>query len=170
MRRTSTRLRGFVAALLMAGAFLASAAPPDLLPASRAFQLSGRLEQDRATLRYRIAEGYYLYRDKLRFSMEPAAAAAGTPILPRGRIKHDEFFGRVETYRGEVVIHLPVRPRGPQGQVVVTAIAQGCADVGVCYPPHQDTLVLVAGQPETGAMPQARGGTKSLLDALDGKP
>lgn len=151
-------------------AFAALAAPADLLPPGQAFRLTGRLEQGRAILRYRVADGYYLYRDKIRISMDPAAAADGKPALPVGRVKHDEFFGRVETYRGEVVIHVPLRRRPPTDRIVVTATSQGCADAGVCYPPHQETLDLMVGRPEAGPTTPGRSDGKSLLDALGGKP
>jgi thioredoxin:protein disulfide reductase len=157
----------FAAALSLAGM---PAAAADLLPAGQAFPLSGRLDQGRAILRFRIADGYYLYRDKLRFSVEPAAAQAGKPTLPKGQMKNDEFFGRVEIYRGEVVIRLPVRTPTAHEPIVVTAVSQGCADAGVCYPPQQVRLALLPGQPEAGPDVPGTQGRKSLLDALDGKP
>jgi thioredoxin:protein disulfide reductase len=147
-----------------------SATAAELLPAGQAFALAGRLEQGRAVLRYRIADGYYLYRDKLRFSVAPPATQAGQPSLPKGRMKTDEFFGRVETYRGEVVIRLPVRAAAANEPIVVTAVSQGCADAGVCYPPQQVSLTLVPGQPETAAATPGAQGRKSLMDALEGKP
>jgi len=161
------------AAQLCAAAFALAVAPAgaaDLLPAGEAFALAGRLDPGRVILRYRIADGYYLYRDKLRFTVTPPAVLAGKPTLPRGRMKNDEFFGRVETYRGEVVIRLPVRTPAANEPIVVTAVSQGCADAGVCYPPQQVSLTLVAGQPETAATVPGAPGRKSLLDALDGKP
>lgn len=157
----------FAAALTLAGL---PAAAADLLPAGQAFALSGRLDQGRAILRYRIADGYYLYRDKLRFSVEPPAAQAGGPTLPKGKMKNDEFFGRVEIYRGEVVVRVPVRTPASNEPIVVTAVSQGCADAGVCYPPQQVSLTLLPGQPEAAAKGPGAPERKSLLDALDGKP
>jgi thioredoxin:protein disulfide reductase len=154
-------------ALTLAGLPVTAA---DLLPAGQAFALAGRLEPGGAVLRYRIADGYYLYRDKLRFSLEPAAAQAGKPALPKGQMKNDEFFGRVAIYRGEVVIRLPVRTSAPNEPIVVTAVSQGCADAGVCYPPQQVSLTLVLGQPEKSAATPGAQGRKSLMDALEGKP
>lgn len=162
------------AAFVLFGAALSVAEMPatatDLLPAGQAFALAGRLEQGRAVLRYRIADGYYLYRDKLRFSLEPAGVQVGKPTLPKGQMKNDEFFGRVAIYRGEVVIRLPVRTSTPNEPIVVTAVSQGCADAGVCYPPQQVSLTLVPGKPETAATTPGAPGRKSLMDALEGKP
>ena len=168
MKRLRFALPSLVAAWSLVTAALA--APADLLPPGQAFRLTGHLEEGRAILRYRIADGYYLYRDKIRISVDPAAATDGKPALPAGRVKHDEFFGKVETYRGEVVIRLPLRRRLPTDRMLVTATSQGCADVGVCYPPHQQTLELVAGQPEVDATAPGRSRGKSLIDELGGKP
>lgn len=163
--------RPFVPALALALALLgAPAGASELLPAAEAFALSGRLHQNHAVLRYRIADGYYLYRDKFRFSVEPAGAQTGKAALPKGRMKTDEFFGRVETYRGEVEIRLPVRQQAGAEPIVVTAVSQGCADAGVCYPPLRVSLTLTPGQPETRATAPGAQGGKSLLDALGGKP
>ncbi len=72
---------------------------PKLLPPEQAFRLSARA-LDPATIeaRFDVADGYYLYRDKLRFTIEPVGALPAN--LPPGKRKHDEFFGDVETYRG----------------------------------------------------------------------
>lgn len=153
---------------LVGGAAPVVAAPPELLPAREAFRVSAKLESREIAVRYRVAEGYYLYRDKLRFEVAPATA--GKPRLPRGVVKRDEFFGRTETYRDEVVIRIPLRGRGPD-RVTLTATSQGCADAGVCYPPRQDVLVLVAGASEVApAAATQRPSGKTLLDALGGKP
>ncbi len=164
------RNRAFLLFAAVLGLADLPATAADLLPAGQAFALAGRLDQGRAVLRYRIADGYYLYRDKLRFTVAPTAALTGKPTLPKGRMKDDEFFGRVEIYRGEVVIRLPVRTPAPTEPIVVTAVSQGCADAGVCYPPQQVSLTLRPGQPETAADSPAPQGRRSLLDALDGKP
>lgn len=156
-------------ALALAGEF-GSAQAGDLLPAGQAFALAGRLDEGQVVLRYRIADGYYLYRDKFRFSVAPDAVQVGKPALPKGLMKKDEFFGRVETYRGEVVIHLPLRQPKVTEPIVVTAVSQGCADVGVCYPPLRVSLSLAPGQPETNATAPGTPNGKSLLDALGGKP
>src|SRR5690606_28970202 len=97
------------------------------------FRFSARLaEPDVVEVRYGIAEGYYLYRDKFRFSVTPATARLGTPQLPTGEMREDEFFGRVETYRGELIIRIPLEHDGAAA-VTLAAVSQGCADVGVCY-------------------------------------
>ncbi|PWB42262.1 MAG: thiol:disulfide interchange protein [Rhodocyclales bacterium] len=120
---------------------LAASAADELLEVDKAFRLSARaLDAGTLEVRYEIAKGYYMYRDKFAFALEPAMVKAGAPQLPPGKVKQDEFFGDVETYRKEVLIRLPFT--APEGLDTVTlkATSQGCADIGVCYPPNPQTL------------------------------
>ena len=81
-----------------------------------------------------------MYRDKFRFTAIPQSAGLGEARFPPGKIKDDEFFGRVETYRGELLIKVPVKSAG---SFTLKAVSQGCADVGVCYIPVTQTARLV---------------------------
>lgn len=94
-------------------------------------------------VRFEIAKGYYLYRDKFRFAADPATVQLGTPQLPAGKEKSDETFGKVEVYYQSVSIRLPVE-RNSSGPLPLTlkVTSQGCADAGVCYPPQQHKLSL----------------------------
>lgn len=107
-------------------------------------------------VRYEIAPGYYLYRDKFRFSAEPATTRLGTPLLPKGKEKIDDTFGKVEVYYREAVIRLPVE-RDSSGPLplTLTLTSQGCADAGVCYPPHRQTLTVELPYPGVTAAPAA---------------
>jgi len=114
--------------------------PEDLLPVDEAFVLGAEAKDARTIeLRWRIAEGYYLYRH--RTSAEPADAGvrAGALRLPKGKAYTDEFFGATETYRGRLVATLPDIV-GAGERVSLKVRYQGCADVGVCYPPQTRTL------------------------------
>src|SRR5215468_4127153 len=108
----------------------------DPLPPERAFRFTARaLNPQTIEARFAIADGYYLYRDKIHFSVEPATAGLGVPPLPEGKVKEDQFFGRVETYRDGVVVKLTLKDVRPGQEVVIAAESQGCADLGICYPP-----------------------------------
>jgi len=111
-----------------------AAGADDLLEPEQAFQLSARpLDPNAIEVRFRIAAGYYMYRAKFKFAVAGADATLGAPEFPRGLIKQDEFFGEVETYRKQVAIRVPVTGGAEQFRLEVTS--QGCADIGVCYPP-----------------------------------
>lgn len=129
--------------LLLTCSGVAHAAEPELLEPEKAFSFSARVvAPDAIEVRYVIAKGYYMYRDKFRFTLEPAAAAGGEPLLPPGVIKKDEFFGEVAVYRDEVRITLPLNRDGAGERVTLTAVSQGCADVGVCYVPVEQKADL----------------------------
>ena len=143
---------------------LAHSAEPELLEPEKAFQFSARLTGARSIeVNYRIAPGYYLYRDKLRFSAAPAEAKLGQPQLPPGTLKRDEFFGEMETYRGNLAIGLPFELDADGVPVLtLTAFSQGCADVGVCYVPQEQKAELKL----AAYAPGAGGGTRDAGNRL----
>ncbi len=127
----------------------------ELLPVDEAFAIEGRVAgPDRVVVRWRIADGYYMYRGRIGFNSESPGLEIGDPVLPPGEEKVDEFFGRVQTYRHLVEVELPLRRLNPTvTELELVARSQGCADVGVCYPPHRQRLRLTL--PGEAAMPLA---------------
>ena len=126
-------------------------AQPKLLEPERAFAFSVQaIDENTVEARFAIANGYYLYREKLKFAVEPGSIA-GSPVLPPGKIKNDEFFGNVETYRGRLAVRLPLEGAQPGATVTVKAESQGCADAGVCYPPQVQRVSVAL--PARGAKP-----------------
>lgn len=113
------------------------------LSPDKAFLFSAKaVDAQTVEARFTIADGYYLYRDKIHFALDPASGALLTPALPAGKIKHDEFFGRVETYRGSMTVNLAVKNFSPGKPLVIHAESQGCADIGICYPPTTQTATV----------------------------
>ena len=138
-----------------------AASAQELLEVDQAYRLSARaLDAGTLEIRYDIAKGYYMYRDKFQFALEPATVKTGTPQFPPGKVKQDEFFGEVETYRKEVVVRLPFTAPDGLDTVTLKASSQGCADIGVCYPPNPQTLQvsLVAMSSAPAAPAQTAGG------------
>jgi len=122
-----------------------------LLEPERAFAFSVQaVDEKTVEARFSIASGYYLYREKLKFAVEQATLA-GAPLLPPGKVKDDAFFGKVEIYRGGLVVRLPLDGAQPGDKVTVKAESQGCADAGVCYPPQAQTLTVAL--PARGGRP-----------------
>ena len=103
-------------------------------------------------VRYDIAKGYYLYRDKFRLQTDNEALQIGTPSFPKGKEKNDDNFGKVEVYYNQVAIVFPVERRqsGPLS-TTFKVTAQGCADAGVCYPPSTQTLQVTL--PDAAELP-----------------
>ncbi|MCZ6470871.1 MAG: protein-disulfide reductase DsbD N-terminal domain-containing protein, partial [Gammaproteobacteria bacterium] len=118
----------------------------ELLPPEQAFSLVARMDGNDLIAEYDIAPGYYMYRKRFEFSIESADAHFDSPIMPRGKIINDEFFGDMEVYRGKIEIILPILfdTAGPLDLRVKTT-GQGCADIGVCYPPLRQQLSLDTG-------------------------
>nr|WP_305909343.1 protein-disulfide reductase DsbD [Methylomarinum sp. Ch1-1]MDP4522250.1 protein-disulfide reductase DsbD [Methylomarinum sp. Ch1-1] len=100
------------------------------------------LSKNRIELNWEIHEGYYLYRNKLAFASQSDGIAAETAELPGGKIKHDEFFGDVEIYRDHLKVILPLTGVQQQTQLRLLVKYQGCADIGVCYPPQKTVLEI----------------------------
>jgi thiol:disulfide interchange protein DsbD len=134
--------RLLILAALLAGAFATYAG--ELLEPEQAFRFSARVADGGAVeVRYAIADGYYLYRDRLKFSAD--GAQLGQPELPAGLPHKDEFFGDMPIYRGSVAIRVPAQA---DGRFELTVVSQGCADAGVCYVPMESkaTLQLAGGK------------------------
>jgi thiol:disulfide interchange protein DsbD len=125
--------------LLHAGA---ARAEPEFLDPAIAFRFEARMADPQTVeVRYQIAEGYYMYRE--RFAFRATGAKLGAPEIPPGKVKYDETFQKdVETHKGELVIRIPVEGSGP---FTLTAGSQGCADAGLCYPPQEHSAQLAAG-------------------------
>ena len=115
-------------------------AEDELLPPEQAFRVEARMQGDEAVARWRIAEGYYLYRDRIQLRSLSPRITLDEPSLPEGTLKDDPIFGPVQIFRGEVEARVAVR--GEPGPWELQVIHQGCADVGVCYPPNRQVLRL----------------------------
>jgi thiol:disulfide interchange protein len=130
-----------------------SNAEPELLEPERAFQLSAWLKDTKTVeLQYKIADGYFLYRSRFKFAIESGSSTKlGRAKLPKGKLKLDPTFGRVETYRNSVRILLPIASLNKSQESVDSHVlrlkitSQGCADAGVCYPPLHQSLTLQPG-------------------------
>ena len=112
---------------------------PEFLPVEQAFVLTTQLERGVLVARWVIRDGYYLYRTRLSFAAEPAAALQlGEAQLPSGVHHSDEIFGDVEVYYHGVEARVPfTRSSAANGASVSVKIKyQGCADAGLCYPPQ----------------------------------
>ena len=98
--------------LLLAGTLAApawGAGADDLLEPEQAFRLSARaLDPAAVEVRFQIADGYYMYRERFKFAVAGGDAKLGAPEFPPGQRKRDEFFGESEIYRKQVAIRIPV--------------------------------------------------------------
>src|SRR6516162_738175 len=116
----------------------------DFLPPDQAFRFDALAEgSDRVRLNWEIAEGYYLYRARIKVKTSSTSAQLGTPQFPAGQVKTDEYFGKQEVYHHELRVSIPVaRSSAGQLDLPLEVTYQGCADAGLCYPPQTKTLVV----------------------------
>ncbi|MAC45510.1 MAG: hypothetical protein CMI12_01475 [Oceanospirillum sp.] len=116
------------------------------LPVEEAFQLSGQLKEQQLILNWRIEPEHYLYRSRFNIRLlEPRTLVLSGMDIPRGEKTHDEFLGEVEILRHQVSIQtrLNISEQLLNQGVVIEVTFQGCADAGLCYPPHRQILNLV---------------------------
>jgi thiol:disulfide interchange protein DsbD len=136
-----THLIFFCLLLLSKLAFAAN--NDELLPPEQAFKLSAKaVSADQLEITWDIADGYYLYRDKMKFISKTEQIQAVTPAFPEGETKHDENFGDMVVYHHHLTIPLSLISNGVSA-IQLLVQYQGCADRGVCYPPQKKIVDLV---------------------------
>ncbi len=121
---------------------------------------------DKVIIRWQIADGYYLYRDKFNFAIKGENVALGETVLPRGVLKHDPVFGDVEVHWHAVEITLTTVRQGRDVTPVELVIGyQGCKDNAICYPPISKTVPLLL---ESVAAPAVAATTGDILNQKPG--
>lgn len=141
-------LRGLLTGWLVVALLLAWQASPaqinpdDLLPVEQAFALQASVDGNEVVLDWAIAEGYYLYRHAFRVDRLNAGLELGELRIPPGEMTTDEFFGETETYRGQVRVRAPLLAVSADGRIEFRVRSQGCADLGLCYPPRMEMVSL----------------------------
>ncbi len=132
------------AALLVWALSPAAGAEEEFLQPDQAYRISGTTTGPEAiTVSWDIADGYYMYAPKIRLRSLTEGIEIGALDLPEAKVKQDEFFGEVKIYRGRVSVPATIK-RAPGSDAILTleATSQGCADAGLCYPPHRQKLLL----------------------------
>lgn len=109
----------------------------DFLPVTEAFQLETRLYDGELVLHWEVAPDYYLYRERFRLSADPEPELFEPRFSDNTVNKYDEYFEKnMAVYYGSATIRLAVADDARPFTLRVES--QGCADAGLCYPPHVD--------------------------------
>ena len=103
------------------------------LPVDQAFQLDVQRSDDGVLMQWQIAENYYLYQDKLAFSVNGKPVENTPQFLSSAEQYEDPYFGLVTIFKHDLNLTLPLKDPQPQDLLEVTY--QGCAK-GFCYPPE----------------------------------
>ena len=145
-----SRLRG----LVLLSALSASLGHADPLPAEQAFPAQLVSVPGGVEVRFRISEGYYLYRDRIQLQADSALPKAE---FPEAEIKNDPNFGPTPVYHHQLSIRLPLSQAWP-AQAVLQVKSQGCSEQdGICYPPFTQNLRLNDNAAPPSAKPSLMG-------------
>ncbi|MEY3672625.1 MAG: hypothetical protein RI904_2282 [Pseudomonadota bacterium] len=173
MALTRHALQKFGLALLLLSLLVLSVArtnAQDFLDPEKAFVLQAQMvSSDKISLRFKIAPGYYMYRERFSFALDTTHVKLGDPAMPTGRVKFDQTFNKeMELYFTDAVIELPISawPNNITPESFkLTASGQGCAEAGLCYPP-QDFVLQLTPQPGAAGYVIAAQASGSLLDRI----
>ncbi len=120
--------------LWMGVAFAAEPLPPD-----QAFQVTAETAANNQVVTYwKLAHGYFVYVDKIKFTLEPEApvkAAFPTPVDKRDPVK-----GVISVYAGD--FEIPLQLQSQVAAFKLTIAYQGCSQEGFCYPPEKKSFEL----------------------------
>ena len=126
-----------------------------LIPADQAFRYSVSEDRGELVVRWTVEPGYYLYREKMSYASLTEGVTLDEPLYPRGATHEDEFFGEQEIYDTDFEVRVPYSNTGAE-RMTLELRSQGCADIGVCFPPQRwQAQVELA---STAAAPAARAG------------
>lgn len=130
------------------------------LPPEEAFRVTVAAEPEQIVLEWTLEPGYYLYKKRFAFETAAEGISLGEPEYPEGQIHEDEFFGRSVIFRDTFTVRIPYE-RGPAtaSDLDLSIRSQGCADLGLCYPPQ--TWIRPVRLPE-----QAKEGGNELLSLI----
>lgn len=109
------------------------------LPVDQAFQLDVQRSNTGVSMQWQIAENYYLYQDKLAFSVNGKPVENAPQFLSSAEQYEDPYFGLVTIFKHDLNLTLPLKDPQPQDLLEVTY--QGCAK-GFCYPPETKQFQL----------------------------
>ena len=105
----------------------------ELLPVEEAYIPTVTVVDDVATLNFKIAPGYYLYKERTSLeAARPAEVVMGPLEMPAGEEKTDEFFGKMHVFHQDFTGTSKLT--FPAARPVLVAFRlkyQGCADIGV---------------------------------------
>ena len=108
----------------------------DFLPPDVAFRVAARIDGNVVKVRWVIADGYYLYRQKIEVRAESPDLVLSAPSLPPGTVKTDPYLGTQQVYFQQVEGLVPYsRIDAGAHPMQIKVTYQGCAEAGLCYPP-----------------------------------
>jgi len=135
------------------------------LPVEQAFRVDPQVTQNKVTLDWQMAPGYYLYRHMFAFSVQRGTSSVplANPQFEAGQFIYDEYYGReLEVFyrQTRVAATLPDTPE----VIHLLVSSQGCADAGLCYPPRTQIFEI---DRSTGAATEITATTPANIGTLE---
>ncbi len=121
-------------------------------------------EDNTAVATFKIEEGYFLYRHRFNASTPDENVSAKITSLTPGKKKHDEFFGEVEINRNQAVAEIAFQHKGEPREVALDISYQGCADIGICFPPQTKRVSFTLASADTGDIVPGVVGSAAITD------
>ncbi|MCG7657697.1 protein-disulfide reductase DsbD [Wielerella bovis] len=116
--------------------------PEDLLPPEQAFVPTVTVSDTGVDVQFKIADGYYLYQSQITADTQPETnILAASATFSVGEPKEDEFFGKQIVYHHAANVKWAYVNPAPK-PYTLNLHYQGCAEVGVCYPPVDTTFEI----------------------------
>jgi len=112
-------------------------------------------DDNTAVATFDIQDEYFLYNHRFGVAVaNDENVTAEIFSLTKGKHKYDEFFGDVEINRGKAVAEIAFEHNGDAREIELDIGYQGCADVGICFPPQTKrvSFMLAAADSDGGAV------------------
>ena len=114
-------------------------AEDDILDPDDAFKISYDTQPGLFKVNWEIADGHYLYRDKMQVTTEEPGINSNSLIMPQGDAKDDPIFNKtLYVFHNNVEIALPSQYNNSGDKEATFKVKyQGCSEIsGICYPPQ----------------------------------
>ena len=124
-------------------AYTAFAQDNEILRPQEAYRYAVFDTGDAIEIDWLVEDGYYLYRNKMSYASGTETIALKAFDLPQGEHHEDEFFGVQQIYRDRFFVSIPYTELSASSETLDLVIkSQGCADIGICYPPQTWTETI----------------------------
>jgi thiol:disulfide interchange protein DsbD len=114
-------------------------AEDDILDPDEAFKISYDSQPGLFKVNWEIAEGHYLYRDKMQITTDEPAINSNPLVMPQGDAKDDPIFNKtLYVFHNLADVALPYQYNDSGDKEVTFKVKyQGCSEIsGICYPPQ----------------------------------
>jgi thiol:disulfide interchange protein DsbD len=143
-----------------------------ILTPDQAFHLTTESTARGFSAHFVIAEGHYLYHDKMHITTTSGDVTTGPLELSPAEEKDDPQFGKVMVYHHFADVTLPYLTSNVGKSATFKVVYQGCSSVsGICYPPQTREFtvklpVVSAADAAAASSPAASNSTTSAAPAL----